>query len=52
MGLFQLNNSCVFCPLDFLKLYLDSKSRLPIPEFSGYYCNSKGGCKFFVAHPF
>jgi len=24
--------------IDFLKLKLDSKSRLPIPEFSGYHC--------------
>ena len=36
MGLFQQYNSCVSCPSDILKLYIDSKSHLHNPEFSGY----------------
>ena len=32
MGLLMLQNSC-------LKSQFESKCRLPIPEFSGYYCN-------------
>ena len=38
MGLFTLHNCCVSSSMNFLKLKLDSKSRLTIPEFSGYYC--------------
>jgi len=38
MGLFTLDNCCASCSLDYLKSYLESKSRLSIPEFSGYYC--------------
>ena len=38
MGLFTMHHSCVSCLLDYLKLKLDSKSRLPITEFSGYHC--------------
>ena len=29
----------------YLKLILESKSRLPIPEFSGYYCITSGDKK-------
>ena len=38
MGLFTLHNCCVSWLLNFLKLKLDSQSRLTIPEFSGYHC--------------
>ena len=38
MGLFTIHNSCYSWSLDFLKLKLDSQSRLTIPEFSGYHC--------------
>ena len=40
MGLFTLHNFCVSWLLNFLKLKLDSQSRLTIPEFSGYHCIS------------
>ena len=33
-----MHHRCVSCLLDYLKLKLDSKSRLPITEFSGYRC--------------
>ena len=36
MGLFTLHNCCVSCLLDFLNSQHKSKSRHPIPEFSGY----------------
>ena len=36
MGLFTLHNCCASCSLDYLKSKLESKGRLPIPEFSGY----------------
>ena len=39
MGLFTPHNCCVSCLLNFLKPKLESKSRLPIPEFSGYHRN-------------
>ena len=29
---------CLVCSLDYLKIKFESKSRLPIPEFSGYHC--------------
>ena len=32
--------------LDVLKLLLDSKSRLPISDFSGYYCSKTNN--FFI----
>ena len=38
MGLYPLHNYCVSCTLDYLKTYLESKSRLPIAKFSGYHC--------------
>ena len=38
MGLFTMHHSCVSCLLDYLKLKLDSKSRLPCTEFAGYHC--------------
>ena len=38
MGLFTLHICCVLCSLDYIKLKLDSKSRLPISDFSGYNC--------------
>jgi len=38
MVLFTLHNCLVSCSLDLLKLLHDSKSRLPISEFSGYHC--------------
>ena len=38
MGLFTLHNFRVPCWLDYLMSYLESKSRLPISEFSGYHC--------------
>ena len=41
MGLFSLHNCCVSSSLNYLKLKLDSKSRLTIPEFSGYHGISK-----------
>jgi len=41
MGLFSLHNCCVSSSLNYLKLKLDSKSHLTIPEFSGYHCISK-----------
>ena len=40
MGLFTLHNCCVPCSLDYLKSYLESKSRLPISELSSYLCIS------------
>ena len=42
MGLFTLHNCCVSRFLNFLKLKLDSQSRLTIPEFSSYHCTSEG----------
>ena len=39
MGLLTLNNGCASCSLDYFKSYLEFKSRLPIPEFSGYHCS-------------
>ena len=47
MGLFTLHNCCASSSLDYLKSSLESKSRLPIPEFSGYLCISKV-CKLTV----
>ena len=41
MGLFKRHNCCVLSSLDLLKLKLESKSRLPIPQFSGYHCSKK-----------
>ena len=38
MGLFTLHNCCFSWSLDFLKLKIDSQSRLTIPELSGYHC--------------
>ena len=38
MDLCKKHNCCASCTLDYLKSYLESKSRLPIPEFSGYHC--------------
>ena len=38
MGLFTLHNYCVPFLFDYLITYLEFKSRLPIPEFSGYHC--------------
>ena len=34
MGWFTPHTSCISCLLDYVK----SKSRLPIPEFSGFHC--------------
>ena len=34
-------NSCVSCSLDNLRYKLEFKSRIPIPEFSGYQCRQK-----------
>ena len=42
MGLFTLCNCYVSFSMDFLTLLLDSKSHLPIPEFSGYHCITLG----------
>ena len=39
--MFKLHNCCVACLLDKLKSELEAKSRLPIPQFSGYHCNSR-----------
>ena len=39
MGLITLQNCCVLWLLNFLKLKLDSQSRLTVPEFSGYHCS-------------
>ena len=39
MGLFTLHSCCALCSLDYLKPLLESKSRHPIAEFSGYHCN-------------
>ena len=41
MGLFTLLNSCVSCSLDNLRYKLEFKSRLTIPEFSGYHFRQK-----------
>ena len=41
MGLFTLHNWCNTGKLDYLKSKLEFKSRLPIPEFSGYHCKWK-----------
>ena len=38
MGLFTLHNYCVPFLFDYLITYFEFKSRLPIPEFSGYHC--------------
>ena len=38
MGLFTLHNCCVLLSLNFLKLKLNSQSRLTNSEFSGYHC--------------
>ena len=37
MGLFKLHNGDL-CSLVYLKSKFKFKSRLPIPEFSGYHC--------------
>ena len=37
MGLFTLHNCCVYCSFDYLKSQFVFKSRLLIPEFSGYH---------------
>ena len=47
MGLFTLHNCCVSSSLILLKLKLDSKSRLTIPEFSNYHCRLT---HFFISH--
>jgi len=39
MGLITLQNRSVLWLLNFLKLKLDSQSRLTVPEFSGYHCS-------------
>ena len=39
MGLFTLHNCCILWLLNYLKLKLDSQSRLTISEFSGYHCS-------------
>ena len=36
------DNFCVIWSLDYLKSWLESKSRLPIPEFSGFTVESGG----------
>ena len=41
MGLFTMHNCCASCLLDYLKSEIKSKSRLPIPQFSGYHCNKQ-----------
>ena len=38
MDLLTLHNHCVSSSLDFLKLWFDSKSCLPISGFSGGHC--------------
>ena len=38
MGLVTLHNCFITCSLEYLKSKLESKSRLPIPEFSGSHC--------------
>ena len=38
MGLFALYNCCVLFIFDYLKLLFEFKSRLHIPEVSGYHC--------------
>ena len=38
MGLFALLNFCVLCILSYLKPELESRSRLPISDFSSYRC--------------
>ena len=43
MDLFTLHNCCSLCSLNYLKLEFESKSRLPIPEFSGSHCRIKNG---------
>ena len=48
MGLFTLHNCCVSWLLNFLKLKLDSRSRLTIPEFSGYHCNKTVSVPFYI----
>ena len=40
--LFTLHNYSDSCSLDFLKLFFNSKSRLPISEFYGYNCIFSG----------
>ena len=52
MGLFTLHHSCISCLLDYLKFKLDSKSRLPITEFSGYHCTGfvKMHLMYFCQH--
>ena len=40
MGLFTLRNRCVSCSMRNKNSQLEFKSRLPIPEFSGYHCNT------------
>ena len=47
MGLFPLHNCWVSWLLKFLKLKLDSQSRLTIPEFSGYHCRFNFSNLFF-----
>ena len=44
MGLYSLHNCSVSCSLDFFKLKLDAKIRLPILEFFGYHRNVKNFC--------
>ena len=38
MGLFTLHNECASSFFEYLKSWIESKSQLPIPEFSGYHC--------------
>ena len=38
---FTLYDYCASYPLDYLKSSLESKSLLPISEFSGYHCIQK-----------
>ena len=40
MGRFTLHNGCASCSMGYLKSLLEFKSRLLIPEFSGYHCIS------------
>ena len=46
MGLFTLLICCVQRLLDFLKAKLESNSRLPFSEFSGYHCSFKNSATF------
>ena len=44
MGLFRLIYFCFPCLLDYLKSKLQTKSRPPIPEFSGYHYRKEYFC--------